>query len=79
MSYDYNTRKEKKSVEMSQDSLDKLEKSIVQSINNQKDEIINLKDIVIKNLQDKNTRLKVKCAKLENRVNILESNHNDLA
>ena len=65
MSYDYNTRKEKKSVEMSQDSLDKLEKSIVQSINSLKDEIINLKDIVIKNLQDESTRLKVKCAKLE--------------
>ena len=65
MSYDYNTRNEKKSVEMSQDSLDKLEKSIVQSINSLKDEIINLKDIVIKNLQDESTRLKVKCAKLE--------------
>ena len=63
---------------MSQDPLDKLEKSIVQSINSLKDEIINLKDMV-KNLQDENTRLKVKCAKLENRVAILESNHNDLA
>ena len=69
----------KKSVEMSQDSLDKLEKSIVQSINGLKDEIINLKDILIKNLQDGNARLKVKCEKLENRVAILESNHNDLA
>ena len=59
------------------DSLDKFEKSIVQSINSLKDEIINLKEIVIKNLQDENTRLKVKCAKLENRVAILESNHND--
>ena len=64
---------------MSQDSLDKLEKSIVQSINSLKDEIINLKDIVIKNLQGENTRLKVKYAKLENRVAILESKHNDLA
>ena len=47
---------------MSQDSLDKLEKSIVQSINSLKDEIINLKDIhiVIKNLQDENARLKEK-------------------
>ena len=63
---------------MSQDSLDKLEKSIVQSINSLKDEIINLKDIVIKNLQDENARLKVKCEKLENRVAILESNHDDL-
>ena len=64
---------------MNQDSLDKLEKSIVQSINSLKEEIINLKDIAIKNLQDENTRLKVKCAKPENRVAILESNHNDLA
>ena len=64
---------------MSQGSLDKLEKSIVQSINSLKDEIINLKDIVIKNLQDENARLKVKCEKLENRVAILESNHDDLA
>ena len=64
---------------MSQGSLDKLEKSIVQSINSLKDEIINLKDIVIKNLQDENARLKVKFEKLENRVAMLESNHNDLA
>ena len=47
MSHDYNTRNKKKSAEMSQDSLDKLEKSIVQSINDLKNEIINLKDIVI--------------------------------
>ena len=64
---------------MSQDSLDKLEKSIVQSINGLKDKIINLKDMVIKYLQDENARLKEKCEKLENRVAILESNHNDLA
>ena len=59
---------------MSQDSLDKLEKSIVQSINGLKDKIINLKDMVIKYLQDENARLKEKCEKLENRVAILESN-----
>ena len=59
--------------------LNNLEKFIVKSINSLKNEIINLKDIVIKNLQGENTRLKVKCAKLENRVAILESNHNDLA
>ena len=63
---------------MSQDSLDKLEKSVVQSINSLKDEIINLKDMVT-NLRDQNTRLRAECAKLENRVVILESNHNDLA
>ena len=30
-------------------------------------------------MQDENARLKGKCEKLENRVGILESNHNDLA
>ena len=72
MSHDYNTRNKKKSAEISEDSLDKLEKSIVQSINNLKDEIINLEDIVINNLQDENARLKEKCKKLENRVAILQ-------
>ena len=64
---------------MTQELLDKLEQSTVQSINNLKDGIIILKDIVIKNLQEGNARLKVKCKKLENRVTILESNYNDLA
>ena len=68
----------KKSVEKSQDSLNKLEQSIVQSINSLKNEMINLKNIVMENLQDKNPNLKVNCEKLENRVVILESNHNDL-
>ena len=45
---------------MSQDSVNELEKSIVRSINGLKDEIINLKDIVIKNLEDENARLKKK-------------------
>ena len=45
---------------MNQDLLDKLEQSIVQSINSLKDEIIDLKEIVINNLQDKNAILKVK-------------------
>ena len=68
----------KKSVEKSQDSLNKLEQSIVQSINSLKNEMINLKNIVMENLQDKNPNLKVNCEKLENRVVIPESNHNDL-
>ena len=57
------TPETKKSAEMSQDSLDKLEKYIVHSINALKDEIINLKDIVIKNLQDENAGLKKKFVK----------------
>ena len=43
-----------------------------------KGEIINLKNIVIKNLQGENARLKVKCVEFENRVAILKSNHNNL-
>ena len=67
---------------MSQDSLGKLEKSIdsSESINSLKDEMINLKGIVIKHLHDESARLKIKCEKkLEKRVAIPESNHNDLA
>ena len=45
-----------------------------------KDEMINLKGIVIKHLHDESARLKIKCEKkLEKRVAIPESNHNDLA
>ena len=40
-----------------------------------KDEIINLNDVVIKNLQNGNAKLQVKCEKLKNRVPILESNY----
>ena len=64
--HDYNTRN--KSVEVSQDSLDKLEQSVVQSI----------KLYSYQKLTDKNAGQKVKCEKLENRAVTLESN-NDLA
>ena len=50
----------KMNVEMNQDLLDKLEQSIVQSINSLKNEMINQKDIIIKNWQDENARLKIK-------------------
>ena len=53
ISHDHNTRNKKKSVEMNQDLLDKLEQSIVQSIDRMKGEIINLKDKLIKNLHMK--------------------------
>ena len=62
---------------MSQDSLDKLEQSIIQST--LKDEIINLKVRVIKNLQDENGNLKLTFEKLENRFAIVESNYDGLA
>ena len=69
----------KEGVEMSQDSSDKFKQPIVQNVNSLKDEMINLKDVVIKNLHDENASLRVKYEKLESRVAILESNHKDLA
>ena len=38
-----------------------------------KDEILNLKDIVITKLQEDNARLTSKCSYLENRVDLLET------
>ena len=64
---------------MTQDYLDKLKQSIIQNINSLEDEIINLRYIVIKNIQDKNAIFKIGYEKVESRVTILESNHNDLA
>ena len=60
------------------DPLVKLEENIINSINSLKEEIINLKDIVIKPLQDENERLRAKCGTLENKVVTLEQNLNSL-
>ena len=49
MSYDYNTRAKK---DTEHDVLAKLEQNIIKSISELKDEVLNLKDIVIKNLQE---------------------------
>ena len=54
------------------------ELSTIQSISSRKDEVINLKYIVVKNLLDKNDRLEIN-QKFENRVAILKSNDNNLA
>ena len=43
---------------MNQEPLGKLEQTIVQSVDRLKDEIINFKDIIFKNLQDENVKLK---------------------
>ena len=67
MFHDYNTRTKKKSV-VSNDCLQTLEANIINNINRLKDEIISLKDTVIKRLQEENERLRDKCQQLENRV-----------
>ena len=60
------------------DPLVKLEENIINCINNLKEEIVNLKDIVIKRSQDENERLRAKCSTLENKVVTLEQNLNSL-
>ena len=50
----------------------------MQNITNLKDEVINLKDIIIKNLQDENKRLKTKANALENKIIDLEIQNNNV-
>ena len=81
MRYDYNTRHRYESVSegdsaFNHDPLVRLEENIINCINNLKGKIINLKDIVIKRLQDENEKMRAKCSTLENKVVTLEQNLN---
>ena len=71
MSHDHNTRAKKESV-VSSECPQTLEANIINNINSIKDEIISLKDTVIKRLQEENERLRVKCQQLKNRVAFIE-------
>ena len=53
-------------------ALSGVEFNLMQSITNLKVEVINLKDVMIKNLQDENKRLKTKVNVLENKIINLE-------
>ena len=55
-----------------------LKASFEKSFNALKDEIINLKDVIIKNLLDENSKLKSKITTLEKRVEKLEMENNQL-
>ena len=77
MSHDYNTRTKKESV-VSGECLQTLEANIVNNINSLKDEIISLKDTVIKRLLEENERLRDKCQQWENRVVLIELSHDAL-
>ena len=62
-----------------QDALAKVEQNIIKSISECKDEVLNLKDTIIKNLQgDSNTRLHASCNYLEKKVVSLETKLNHL-
>ena len=79
MPHNYNTRHWHESDSASNhDPLVKLEENVINCINNLNEEIVNLKDIVIKQLQDENEKLWVKCSTLENKVVNLEQNLNSL-
>ena len=60
MSHDYNTRTEKESSVVNSKCLQTLEANIINNINSPKDEIISLKDMVVKRLQEENERLRDK-------------------
>ena len=77
MTRECNTRTKKKAV-VSNETLAKIEKNIISTTNCLKEEIINLKDIVIKWLQEENKKLREKCSKLENDVVCNESSVNAL-
>ena len=71
MTQNYNTRAKKDSAVTSQ-SLQNLEDNTVKIINNVKEEIINLKETVIKWLQGENEKLREKYQKFENKLNTLK-------
>ena len=49
-------------------ALSKVETNLIQIITNLKDKVINLKNIIIENLQDENKPLKAKVNVLENKI-----------
>ena len=62
-----------------QDQMKSMKDNIVNQINSLKDEIINFKEIVIRNLQDENEKLRHRCERLEKQWAKYESDHNALA
>ena len=76
MTHEYNTQT--KEAVVSNEALAKVEENIISTINCLKEEILNLKDIVIKRLQEENKKVWEKCSKLENDVISNESSVNAL-
>ena len=62
-----------------QDQMKSMEANIVNQINSLDDKIINLNEIVIKNLQDKNEKLRRRCERLKKWCWKCESEYNALA
>ena len=62
-----------------QDQMKSMEDNIVYRMNSLKDEFINLKEIVIRNLQNENKKLRRRYERLEKWCSKYESDHNALA
>ena len=75
MSHDYKTRAKK---DTEQNVLAKLEQTIIKGICGAKDQVLNLKDIVMKNVQEGNTRRYAKWNYLEKKAVSLETKLNHL-
>ena len=88
MTHEYNTRsKMVDTVAITQEDLTRLQQNIIDSLKDEisngnsrlKDEISNLKDTVIKRLQEENQILRQKCNKLDAKIVKLETEQNSLA
>ena len=88
MTHEYNTRsKMVDTVAITQEDVTRLQQNIIDSLKDEisngnsrlKDEISNLKDTVIKRLQEENQILRQKCNKLEVKIVKLETEQNSLA
>ena len=81
--HDHNTRS-KKPLSF-EDAMENMENNIIDQIsslkadvNSMKDEFLNMKDVIIKHLQDENELLKARCSKLEDKVVSLETSVNQV-
>ena len=72
MTREYNTRAKKDSA-VTSESLQNKEDNTIKNVNSVIDENINLKETVIKWLQEDNEKLRDKCRKLENKLNTVET------
>ena len=70
MSHDYKTRAK---TDTEQDGLAQFRQNIIKNISELKYEVLNLRDIVIKNLQQDNTRLHAKSNYVEKKFVLLET------
>ena len=65
MTHEYNTQT-KNGVVLSNKTLAQVEENIISTLNCLKEEIVNLKDIVMKRLQEENKKLRENAVQLEN-------------